>query len=116
MRARRPSDMDQRVRDHAETLVDWSARIEAGDDVVVRVGEGAHDLGVAVAEKLGERGANLLACYDSDELTSAYLSAHDGDFDADPAYELAMYERADSVLALGGTRNTAAAADVPDDT
>jgi hypothetical protein len=35
--------MDGRVRDHAETLVDWSARIADGDDVVVRVDNGAHD-------------------------------------------------------------------------
>jgi len=108
--------MDERIRDHAETLVDWSARIDAGDDVVLRVGEGAHDLGVAVAEQLGDRGANLLACYDSEELTSAYLRAHDGNFESDPEYELALYERADSVLSLRGTRNTSASADVPDET
>ncbi|MFB6193512.1 MAG: aminopeptidase, partial [Halobaculum sp.] len=60
--------MDRRVRDHAETLVDWSARVEAGDDVVLRVDEGAHELAVAVAELLGEREATLLATYESDEL------------------------------------------------
>ena len=108
--------MDPRVREHAETLVDWSARIDAGDDVVVHVGEGAHDLGVAVAAALGERGANLLARYSSDEMTRAYLRAHDGDFAADPAFERALYERADSVLSLRGTRNTRATADVPDET
>jgi len=107
--------MDQRIHDHAETLVDWSARIDAGDDVVVRVGEGAHDLAVAVAEKLGERDATLLACYDSDELTRAYLRAHDGDFETDPAFEFELYDRADSVLSLRGTRNTSATADVPDE-
>ncbi|WP_424017517.1 aminopeptidase [Halorientalis pallida] len=105
--------MDQRVYDHAETLVDWSARIEAGDDVVLRVAEGAHDLAVAVAEKLGERGANLLTVYSADEVRRAYLRAHDGEFDDDPAYELDMYEQADSVLSLGGGRNTTALADVP---
>jgi aminopeptidase len=107
--------MDARIRDHAETLVGWSARIGAGDDVVLNVGEGAHDLGVAVAEQLGERGANLLACYDSEELTRAYLRAHEEPFETDPAFELALYERADSVLALRGTRNTSAVADVPED-
>ena len=105
--------MDDRVHEHAEVLVDWSARIEAGDDVVLRVDEGAHDLAVAVAAALGERGANLLATYSSDEVTRAYLRAHDGDFDADPEYERALYERADSVLSLKGSRNTAAASDVP---
>ena len=91
--------MDERISDHAETLVDWSARIEHGDDVVLAVSEGAHDLAVATAEKLGARGANLLSLYRSDEIERAYLTAHDGDFETDPAYERALYEQADSVLA-----------------
>jgi aminopeptidase len=107
--------MDQRISDHAETLVDWSAQIDSGDDVVLSVDEGAHDLAVAVAAKLGERGANLVATYSSDELTRAYLRAFDGEFETDPAYERDLYEQADSVLALRGTRNTAETSDVPDD-
>jgi aminopeptidase len=107
--------MDPRAHEHAATLVDWSARIEAGDDVVVHVGEGAHELGVAVAGALGERGANLLARYDSDELERAYLRAHEDAFETDPAFERALYEQADSVLSLRGTRNTSAGADVPDE-
>jgi len=67
--------MDSRVREHAETLVDWSARIEDGDDVIVDIGEGAHDLGVAVAEKLGERGANYHATYRSPEM-GGRISVH----------------------------------------
>jgi len=106
--------MDERIREHAATLVDWSARIEAGDDVVVRVGEGAHDLAVAVAEALGERGANPVTVYSSEEVDRAYLRAHDDEFDAAP-HELALYEQADSVLSLGAERNTAAMADVPAD-
>jgi aminopeptidase len=104
--------MDDRIRAHAETLVDWSARVDRGDDVVVRVAEGAHDLAVAVAAALGERGANLLATYRSDEVRRAYLRAHEGDF-APADAERALYDRADVVLSLGGGRNTAATADVP---
>ncbi|CCQ32786.1 aminopeptidase [Halorhabdus tiamatea] len=107
--------MDDRIHEHAETLVDWSGRIESGDDVVLSVDEGAHDLAVAVAEVLGERGANLLSVYRSDEIQRAYLRAHDDDFDADPEFERALYANADSVLLLGGTRNTAGRGDVPDD-
>ncbi|ELZ80330.1 putative leucyl aminopeptidase [Haloferax larsenii JCM 13917] len=107
--------MDERIHEHAAVLVDWSARIEAGDDVVVSVGEGAHDLAVAVAEALGERGANVVTTYSSEEIQRAYLRAHDGDFEL-PEHELALYEAADSVLFLGGTRNTAATADVPTET
>ena len=108
--------MDERVYEHAEILVDWSAQVERGDDVVLSVGPEAHELAVAVAEKLGDRGANLLATYDSGEVQRAYLRAHDGDFEEDPSFELALYEEADVVLRLGGGRNTSATADVPGDT
>ena len=105
--------MDDRVREHAETLVDWSARIESGDNVVVSVDEGAHDLAVAVAEVLGDRGASVTTVYSSEEVQRAYLRAHDGEFEEDSIHELSLYENADSVLSLGGGRNTAALADVP---
>ncbi|MCU4717905.1 aminopeptidase [Halapricum hydrolyticum] len=107
--------MDDRIHDHAETLVDWSARIERGDDVVLAVAEGAHDLAVATARVLGERGANLISLYQSSEIAREYLRAHDGEFEDDPGYQLALYEQADSVLYLGGSHNTAATADVPGD-
>jgi aminopeptidase len=105
--------MDQRVYDHAETLVDWSARVEEGDNVVVRVDEGAHDLAVAVAEKLGERGANYLTTYVSDEVEAAFVGSHDGDFDQDPDFETEMLDRADSVLSLRANRNTTTKASIP---
>ena len=107
--------MDDRIRAHAETLVDWSARVEPGDEVVMRVAEGAHDLAVAVAAELGARGATLLATYGSDEVQRAYLRAHDGDF-ATAEAERALYDRADVSLSLGGGRNTTATADVPGET
>ena len=103
--------MDDRVRQHAETLVGWSARIEPGDDVVVDVAEGAHELAVAVAERLGEIGATLTVTYGSDEVTRAYLRAGDDEFGAATG-ELALFEHADAYLRLGGGRNTAATADV----
>ena len=105
--------MDPRVHEHAEILVDWSARVEPGDNVLVSVAEDAHDLAVAVAEALGERGANLVATYDSSELSRAYLRAHDDAFEKNPAHELALIENADVYLRLGGGRNTAASVDVP---
>ncbi|MFQ3294090.1 MAG: aminopeptidase [Natrialbaceae archaeon] len=105
--------MDHRIHEHAEVLVDWSARVEEGDDVVMAVGPEAHPLAVAVAEKLGERGANLLTTYASGEVQRAYLRGHDRDFEEDPDAELALYENADVGLFLGGGRNTSAMADVP---
>ncbi len=113
--------MDERVREHAEVLVDWSARVEAGDNVVVSVAEDAHELGVAVAEALGERGATVTTLYGSSELSRAYLkgveAGTDGDvgveeFDSDPAVDRALFAAADAYLRIGGGRNTTATADV----
>ncbi|WP_144798234.1 aminopeptidase [Halorubrum depositum] len=117
--------MDERVREHAAVLVDWSARVEAGDDVVVSVAEDAHELGVAVAEALGERGATVTTLYGSDEFSRAYLkgaeAGADGsdavpDFDDDPAVDRAIFEAADAYLRIGGGRNTTATADVARET
>jgi aminopeptidase len=104
--------MDERISAHAKTVVDWSARIDAGDDVVVSVAEGAHDLAVAVAATLGDRGANVVTTYDSEEVTRAYLRENEDSFDADPTYEQQLYANADVVLSLGGSTNAAAMADV----
>jgi aminopeptidase len=103
--------MDPRVREHAEVLVGWSARVEAGENVIVSVSEGAHDLAVAVADALGAVGANVVTLYDSSEMDRAYLRAHDGEFE--PAeHKLALLERADKALRLGCSRNTSATVDV----
>ncbi len=104
--------MDERVREHARVLVDWSARVEPGDNVVLSVGPDAHELAVAVAEVLGERGATLHGSYRSGEVSRAYLNAHEGEF-APPAHEQALFEAADVYLSLGGERNASAMADVP---
>jgi len=117
--------MDERVREHAELLVDWSARVEAGDDVVVSVAEDAHELGVAVAEALGEREATVTPLSGSDEVSRAYLKGAEAAggaddappaFDDDPAVDRALFEAADVYLRIGGGRNTTAAADVSSET
>ncbi|WP_138004638.1 aminopeptidase [Halalkalirubrum salinum] len=108
--------MDDRIHEHARVLVDWSARVERGDNVVMSVAEDAHELAVAVAEALGERGTTLQTVYDSDEVSRAYLTAHDGDFEENPSHELALLEETDVYLRLGGGRNTAAGSDIPRET
>ena len=113
---RTPWDGSDPVCAHAETLVDWSARVESGDRVVVRAAEGTHDLAVAVAAALGDRGATPVFVSNADEVNRAYLRAADEARLEAPAndHALALYERADVVLSLGGGRNTTALADVPD--
>jgi aminopeptidase len=106
--------MDDRIEEHAEVLVDWSARVQAGDRVVLSVSEGAHDLAVAVAEKLGERGATVHTTYASSEVQRAFVRASEGEFPGQD-HVLALLEETDAYLSLGGGRNTSAMADVPGD-
>ncbi|MFW6449364.1 MAG: aminopeptidase [Halobacteriota archaeon] len=106
--------MDPRIREHAEVLVDWSARVEPGDDVVVEVDEGSIPLAIAVAEVLGERESNPLLTFAGDDPIRAYLrSFPTTEFPEDPAHALALYEETDVLLRLRGGTNTSAMADVP---
>lgn len=106
--------MDPRIREHAEILVDWSARVEPGDRVIVQVDEAATPLAIAVAEKLAEREASMLTTYQSGSITRAYLQAFpDAAFPDNPEHEHALYAEADVILSLGGGTNTSATADVP---
>lgn len=108
--------MDDRIHEHAQILTEWSARVEPGDNVVISVDEDAHELAVAVAERVGEKDANLVTLYDSGEVSRAYLRGAETDFETDPDHERALYENADVVLSLRGGRNTSAMADVPGET
>ena len=106
--------MDPRVNEHARTLVDWGARVEAGDHVVIDMGPEAHDLAVALAEILGERGATYHTTYSSGEIDRAYLTSI-SDTIPEPSHERALFKAADVVLQIGGGRNRSAMVDVPSD-
>jgi len=105
--------MDDRIKRHAELLVDWSAQIKPGETVVIRVEEGTHELAVAVAAALGKRDAQPLFTYQSDEVERAYLRNFGDSVETTPAHEVALYRMADSVLLLYGGQNMTEQADVP---
>jgi aminopeptidase len=105
--------MDDRIEQHAELLVDWSAQVESGENVVVQVEEGTHDLAVAVAAALGDRGATPLLTYRSDEAERAFLRNRGDDVVQTPEHEVELYRQADSVLILYGGQNLTEQADVP---
>lgn len=104
--------MDPRIREHADVLVDWSARIEAGDEVVVSVGPEAHEFAVAVAEKLGAVGAHFVMEYSSSEVGTAYSTTFEGEW-SENSLQRGLYEDMDAFLRLGGGRNTAEGSNVP---
>ncbi|WP_158058014.1 aminopeptidase [Halorussus halophilus] len=105
--------MDPRIRDHAEILTDHSTQVEAGDNVLVRAPPAAEDLAVAVAEKLGEIGANASVTLSSTRATRAFVQAGDTDDFELNEHTLAMMEETDVVIIIKGDRNTAEMSDVP---
>jgi aminopeptidase len=109
--------MDDRVREHAETIVDYSLDIEAGDEVVVRAPSVADDLAVAVSELLGERGAYpVVMSGREDEKQAAFLAAADPDELETPEHEQALFEAADAALHVRAHANASEMSDVDAET
>ncbi|MFW5939018.1 MAG: aminopeptidase [Halolamina sp.] len=106
--------MDPRVREHAETIVEHSTGVEAGDDVIVYLPGDAEDLAVALHELLGEKGANPLLLTYSERADRAFLHNSD-EFDT-PDHELAMYENADATIIARSGPNPSEMADVDPET
>ncbi|WP_137283809.1 aminopeptidase [Halorussus salinisoli] len=108
--------MDPRIRTHADILVDHCTDLDPSDDVLVRAPPAAEDLAVAVAERIGEVGANPSISLQSERATRAYLRASDAEDFETPEHLLAMTEAADAFVLIKGDRNTAELSDVPTET
>jgi len=107
--------MDPRVREHARTVVDHSAGIESGDQVVISAPAAASDLVVALYEECADRGAHPVSLRSDARASRAFLRAHDGDFET-PEHLLAMYEEMDAYVAVRGDVNATETADVDPET
>ncbi|WP_458208400.1 aminopeptidase [Haladaptatus sp. NG-SE-30] len=109
--------MDQRIREHAEIIVDHSLDIEPGDNVVLRVPTVADDLTIALCELLGERGAfPLVTAGRRDEKRAAFLKSIDSD-DLDTfSHEQALIEESDAILQVRAHENASEMSDVPSET
>ena len=103
--------MDPRVREHARVVVDHSTDVAEGDLVVVKLPPTAEDLGVALHEAIGERGATPVYLNGSLRARRAYLRAAEAY--AEPEHETALYEAADVVVRARAFDNAAEKADVP---
>ncbi|MFC3476126.1 aminopeptidase [Halobacterium litoreum] len=105
--------MDDRVRRHAEILVEQCAEVEQGDMVRVVAPPVAEDLVVAVYEKLGEVGARPTLSWRGSRATRAYDRAMDAEGYERADHTLAMLEETDAYIGINGSRNLAERSDVP---
>jgi aminopeptidase len=108
--------MDQRVREHAAVIVEHSTQVEADDNVIVSAPPVAEDLVVAIAEKLGEIGANPTYAMNSSRAQRAFMRASDPDSFTLAEHKLAEMEEADVVIIVRGDVNTNESGDVDPET
>ncbi len=106
--------MDERIKEHAEILVEWSTEIEEGENVIISAGEEAKELVIALQEEIGKRGAKPITLYSSSEASRAYLKNFEGEFET-PEHTLALMEKADVIIGISSDPNLKAMSDVPGD-
>ena len=104
--------MDPRIQEHARILVDHSAEIEAGDNVLVTAPAVAEDLVVALYEELGKRDANPMQLGGSSRASRAFLKAADPDQFELPDHTFAAISEADAAIRVRADRNTNEQGDV----
>ena len=97
--------MDPRIREHAKIIVDYSAKVEAGDNVLIQAPPVAEDLVVALHEQLGERGANPLINMDSTRARRAFMRTSVSENFELPDHELASFQESDVVIIISGATN-----------
>ncbi len=107
--------MDPRIREHAAIIADHSTGIEAGDRVVIQLPPEAEDLGVALHEVCGDRGATPAFLNHSERATRAFLRAGGEDFET-PEHLEAFYEETDVFVIARGGANVSEQSDVSAET
>lgn len=105
--------MDDRVRQHAEILVDYSTEIERGDRVIISGTAATRPLVEALHEAIGERGGIPFVLDRNDRFTSSYLRAVDPDEIPLAEHLLEAMKSTDAYIAARGGENRFESADVP---
>ncbi len=105
--------MDDRVRRHAEILVEDCTDVQRGDMVLIRASKEAEDLVVALYEQLGEAGARPTTKWGSARAARAYNRAMNVEDYETKAHDLAAMEETDVVFLIGGGGNAFETSDVP---
>jgi aminopeptidase len=108
--------MDDRVRRHAEILVEHCTDVDADDNVLVRAPATADDLVVALYEQLGKRGARPTMSWRNSRAVRAYAREMDTDDFRTKDHRLAAMEETDVVIMVTGSTNSAETSDVDPET
>lgn len=105
--------VDQRIKEHARILVEYSTNVQAGDMVYLISALDAHQLAVEVVKKCAERGAATLTVMDSSDINRGYIdAATDEALDVFPKHQMEAIKASDVLIRLASPSNTRAMAGV----
>ncbi|SDQ43213.1 aminopeptidase [Natronobacterium texcoconense] len=108
--------MDERIRRHAEILVDYCTDVGPEDDVLVRAPTVAEDLVVALYAELGARGARPRTEWLNWRAKRAYDRTIEPDDYRTANHDLAAMAETDVVILIKAARNAAEGSDVDGET
>ena len=99
--------MDPRVVEHARIIVEWSAEIKRGDNVVISASPQAQDLVVALNREIARVGAHVINTMDLQDASKAYLDAADEKTLSEiPEHLMALMEKSDVLIYVRAPSNT----------
>ncbi|USZ70134.1 aminopeptidase (plasmid) [Halorussus salilacus] len=104
--------MDDRVKKHAEILVDHCTDIEADDNVLIKAPAVANDLVVALHEQIGKRGARPMLSWMNIQASRAYARAMHVDDYRTKDHKLAAMKQTDVVIIVMGSVNASEMSDI----
>ncbi|MFB6189545.1 MAG: aminopeptidase [Halapricum sp.] len=104
--------MDERIRRHAEILVDHCTEIGPEDNVLIKAPTPAEDLVVALYEQLGKRGARPQTSWINQRAGRAYARQMDVEDFRVKDHGLAAMHETDAVVLIGGSTNATETSDV----
>lgn len=95
--------MDERVKEHAKILCDWSTEIKEGDNVLIRADGQARELVIALYKEIGKREANPVTLFSNQEASRAFLNQKTK-FET-PKHLEAIYEKTDALINIKSSEN-----------
>lgn len=104
--------MNDRIRRHAEILVEHCTDVTADDNVLVKAPTAAEDLVVALYEQFGKRGARPVTEWTHRRAGAAYAREMDADDFRTKDQRRAAMEETDVVILVAAPGNTAESADI----
>lgn len=98
--------MDERIRKHAETLVDHCTDVQQGDMVVVSASSESKELVTAIYEELAKIGAHPITKFKNSEASRVFYNNLDDDDIQEITHSKAMWEKTDVAISIRGSSNT----------